>query len=201
VPLSTTAEVQAFLDQLDSVTEDPNTVVTLELAPVVYEGDLDISGRAVSLTGSSGEKGSTVIRGCVSIDTRSPLYATFSGITFEGPGTGILAAEGFWVKDCRFDGKDTGILGLDGSWPIIEFCSFTGCGTGLHFNSSTSTMRNALYQGLSFINNGTGVLLERVPGNDTFYFLDCTFEGNGTDIENLSKNEILYSLDGLDNGE
>lgn len=37
---------------------------------------------------------------------------------------------------------------------------------------------------IDFIGNGTGVLLERVPSDQTLVFNDCLFSRNGTDIDN-----------------
>ena len=195
-PLETTEQVQALLEQLKTETEDKTTLITITLAPKDYEGDLEISGQAVSLTGSEDENGKTTLHGSLSIDTRDPSFATFENIVFEGGGTGILAAEGFWAVGCSFIGKDTGIEAAEGSWPILADCDFENCGVGLHMNSTTSTMVYAVYDSLSFKNNGTGVFLEKVPGDDVLYFTDCVFADNGTDIENAAGNEIRYSLEG-----
>lgn len=195
-PLETSEELQALIEQIKTEVEDPNTVVTIILAPVVYEGDLLITDRSVCLSGTSDENGSTILRGCLSIDNREPLYATFRNIIFEGSGTGIYATEGFWATECSFIGKDAGIEGAEGSWPLLESCVFSNCGIGLHFNSTTATMKNAYYWGLEFTGNDTGVYLENVPGQDQLYFIECSFEGNGTDIRNDAGNEILFSLDG-----
>ena len=151
--------------------------------------------RAVNLSGSSDASGSTVLKGCVSVDNRNPLFATLSDLTFEGPGTGIYATEGFVISGCTFKGKDTGIMAGDGCWPNLESCTFEDCSIGLHFNSSTSSMRNAYFGSLTFRGNDTGVFLEKVPGTDILYFIDCTFENNTEDIRNLAGNKISHTLD------
>lgn len=194
-PLGTTEEVKALLERIEEEVEDPDTVVNITLAPVEYEGDLNIMERTVNLKGSSDGENSTVIKGCLTVDSRIPAYVVASDLTFEGEGTGIFAKEGFRAVNCTFRGKDVGVYGAEGSWPILEGCTFENCGIGWHFNSSTSTMRSALVYQVTFKGNGTGVLFEKVPGTDVFYFLECTFEDNGRDIENFAGNEISFTLD------
>ncbi len=194
-PLETTEEVQDFLEKIKTELKDPGTIVNITLAPTVYEGDLKLTGRTVNLTGTVSGDRSTVMKGCITIDNREPLFATLKEIRFEGSGTGISGTEGFALGHCTFSGKDTGILCEDGSWPVLENCTFENCGTGWRFNSSSSTMQTAYYSSLIFQGNETGILLEKVPAADDLFFIDCVFEDNGQDIKNLAGNRISYTLE------
>ena len=73
-------------------------------------------------------------------------------------------------------------------------CTLENCRTGLCVNCANGTAHNALYQGNTFRGNETAVLLEKLPGEDVLYFIDCIFEDNGTDIDNRTGNEIKDSF-------
>jgi len=49
------------------------------------------------------------------------------------------------------------------------------------------------YMGDVFRNNGTAVLLERVPNRMALSFHDTVFSGNGTDIDNRCGQELDLS--------
>ena len=49
------------------------------------------------------------------------------------------------------------------------------------------------YMGDVFRNNGTAVLLERVPTRESLSFPDTVFSGNGTDIDNRCGQELDLS--------
>lgn len=53
-----------------------------------------------------------------------------------------------------------------------------------HFNSAAGVPSTYHYTGTRFVGNGTGVLLERVPSEQTLIFDGCRFSRNGTDIDN-----------------
>ena len=191
-PLSTTEELQAFLDTLAERT-DPDTAVTITLAPVAYEGDIRIEGHAVSLCGSADQN--TVMKGSLKILSDTPVPSTVSGLTFEGKKAGISAEKPVIITDCRFVQTDCGVAAREGAWPMLYGCFFQNCGTGLYFNSGSATSRSALFENNSFVGNETAVLLERVPGDDVLYFVGCIFEGNQTDIDNRTGNGIRYTPD------
>lgn len=189
-PLNTVEEIQALLDEINQeVTAE--TSVSVYLAPVVYEGDLTIDNHAISLIGA--EEGETVFRGKLTIHSQKPMALYLQNLHFEGAESGILATASFFSLNCTFTGLDTGITAMDGCWPMVFDSTFTDCGTGLYMNSSSATSRSALYQGNIFKGNETAILLERVPGDDILYFVDCIFENNGTDIDNRAGNEIKDS--------
>ena len=41
-----------------------------------------------------------------------------------------------------------------------------------------------MFDGNQFLQCGTGILLQNVPGEDVLMLPGCVFEGNGTDIDN-----------------
>ncbi len=190
-PLETMEDLKALIGKV-SREVGPDAIVTVTLAPVVYEGDLTIESRAVSLVGTEDESGRTTFTGTLHICSEVPQHLSVKHILFAGEtaGNGIEATSSFEVEDCVFEGRKVGILGNDGSWPIISGCRFENCGTGVCFNSSNSILRAAFIHESVFTANKTAVLLERLPFDDTFYLISCTFTDNETDVVNHAGNKI-----------
>ena len=55
---------------------------------------------------------------------------------------------------------------------------------GFHFNSDGDYVSHSMYNDNVFRDNGTAVLLERVPSDVALNFQGSIFAGNGTDIDN-----------------
>ena len=81
-------------------------------------------------------------------------------------------------------GYKTGILSYGSAWTAPIECTFTGNEVGFHSNSTDGGVTRSLFDNNVFIGNGTAVLLENVPADDTLYFDGSVFSGNGTDIDN-----------------
>ena len=196
-PLESMEELQALIGKAErEVSKD--AVVTITLAPVVYEGDLEIENRAVSLVGTEDENGRTAFTGTLRIRSEEPQHPTVSHILFTGNNAqnGLEASASVAVEDCVFERCRIGILGEDGSSPIIDGCRFENCGIGVCMNSSNSILRAAFIHESAFLANETAILLERLPFDDTFYLISCTFSDNKTDVENHAGNKIEYMNSG-----
>ena len=196
-PLETMEDLQALIEKAGrEVSKD--AIVTVTLAPVVYEGDLVIENRAVSLVGTEDGSGRTTFTGTLYIRSEEPQHASVKNIRFAGEnaGNGIEAASSFEAEGCLFERKQIGILGNDGSSPVISGCRFENCGTGVCLDSSNSILRAAFIHESIFTGNKTAVLLERLPFDDTFYLISCTFTDNETDVENRAGNKIEYMNSG-----
>ena len=196
-PLKTMEDLRALIEKTDREISR-EAVVTITLAPVVYEGDLVIENRAVNLVGTEDENGRTTFTGTLRIRSEEPQYPSVSNILFAGDGTGrgIEASASFEAEACRFEGLEIGILGNDGACPVINSCRFERCGTGVLLDSSNSLLRAAFIHESVFLSNKTAVLLERLPFDDVFYFISCTFTDNETDVENHAGNRIEYMSSG-----
>ena len=55
---------------------------------------------------------------------------------------------------------------------------------GFHFDSAGGSASHSMYNDNLFRDNGTAVLLERVPTDLPLNFQGSVFAGNGTDIDN-----------------
>ncbi|MBQ9563503.1 MAG: hypothetical protein IJU99_08640 [Lachnospiraceae bacterium] len=192
MPLGTAEEVQEAINWA-AREYDSESLVTLQLEPVTYEGDIVIRDRSVDLIGSQGNGQKTRIEGTVTVNTQDALASQLQYIEFVGSRrkAGVIANSRVSIYDDIFTECETGIDGRDGSWPVVFTSEFRGCGTGLRIDSSSADAKSALFQGNSFVENETGVQLVRMPGQETLYFIDCIFEGNGTDIDNQAGNQIL----------
>ncbi len=196
-PLETMEDLKALIEKTErEVSKD--AIVTITLAPIVYEGDLAIENRAISLIGTESDSGRTTISGTLYIRSEEPQHLSVNNILFTGnsTGTGIEATASFEAEACLFEGLKIGILGDDGSCPILSGCRFENCGTGVLIDSSNSILRAAFIHEGVFISNKTAVLLEHLPFDDVFYFISCTFTDNETDVENHAGNKIEYMNSG-----
>ena len=181
--MNTIDEVQALLEEIGRE-EDADTLVRLFLPPVAYDGHLVLNQRTVILMGSSEETGRTTFTGTLEIRTRNGGLAELYNIAFEGKGgTGLKLSEGAYVQGCRFAGWDIGVDSREGSWAVLANCEFETNRIGFRFDSMSATCSSQEYTGLLFRDNGIGVQLLHVPGDLPLRFLDCTFDENGTDIE------------------
>lgn len=192
-PMQTLEELQALLDRLSEELDD-ETAVTLYLPPVRYEGGLQLAGRAFSFCGErSGTQRTTFTGPCV-VASQSMQDVTFRDIFFVGDGgTGLEASSATVLWNCHFSGWDTGALASDGGWITAGGCTFECNGIGLEINTSHFKLFNADFAGDRFIENDTGFLLRDLYGFKKLYFPDTVFERNGTDIENLTENELDVS--------
>lgn len=76
------------------------------------------------------------------------------------------------------------MLAYGDTWVSAQDCRFENNTTGFHFNAVSGTVTYYTYTGNEFLNNGTAVLLESVPGGSTLFFDDSLFDSNGTDRDN-----------------
>lgn len=162
-------------------------VVNLHLPAVTYQGGLTIGDRPVNLFGSADASGRrTAFTGTVRVAAPDGPICYFHDLDFtgDGSGVGVSASSRFWAENCAFTNWKTGVLGYGDVWVNVIGCRFTGNGVGFHFNSAGKYATHTLYNDNLFEHNGTAVLLERVPTEETLNFQGCRFTGNGTDIDN-----------------
>ena len=192
-PMQTLEELQALLDRLSEELDD-ETAVTLYLPPVRYAGGLQLTGRAFSFYGErKGSQRTTFTAPCV-VASQSVQDMTFRDIFFDGDGgTGLEASSAAVLWNCYFSGWDTGALAADGGWITAGGCTFERNGIGLEINTNHFKLFNADFAGNRFTENETGFLLRELYGFKKLYFPDTVFERNGTDIENLTENELDVS--------
>ncbi len=186
-PMDTIQELQDFVDGLTAVTNEADQIY-LYLPPVVYEGGLSITERSVSLCGSTGSDGQrTTFTGTIQAAYRRGILE-LDGIDFlgSGQGVGVRASESARVHltNCRVAGWETGFLADASGWIVATETVFEDNGVGLCFDAEQGSVSDNFYLNNTFRNNGTAVLLERVPSDTPLKFPDTLFTGNGTDIDN-----------------
>ena len=183
--LSTLDKLQAFLEQLQSGS-GADTVTTIYLPPVRYEGGLRLDTRAYVFVGSSEGEQRTTFTDTVYVEVRTPQIAEFSNISFVGSGgTGLHATEGAILRGCSFEGWSIGADMRDGSWIAAYDCDFIANGVGFRFNSGKATLSSPTYSGDRFIGNGVGFQILKSPSRVVLGFPGCYFERNSTDIDNV----------------
>ena len=188
--LSTAEELNALLDEIKKA-NDESKAYTIILAPEVYEGDIVLDGITITLQGTKPAHAETEMHGTVFIKTTGIFVPQLNGLVFSGEGTGIVDTAGFLIDSCVFKGLDTGIDVLEGGYAITQGCTFENCKTGLHFQSNNSRTRSPWFLNNTFTNNEFAVLLDMVPGSDVLHFDQCVFSGNGQDIVNNTRHEVL----------
>ena len=188
--METLADLQALVDELAEAAE-PYDKLNLFLPPVTYEGSLVMEERPINLYGSEENGRRTTFTGTLRVASRDSWITYIQGIDFVGDGgVGISASARLWVEDCTFTGWKTGVLGYGDAWVNVIGCTLADNEIGFHFNSEEGAASHSMYNDNRFVDNGTAVLLERVPTDLTLNFQDSLFSGNGTDIDNLCRQPI-----------
>ena len=193
-PLDTVEEVQALLDSLEELTGgEALTVVEIHLPPVTYDGGITIP-RDVNLYGAE-EGGRTTFTGPIHIEpSRNTGLSWIYNLDLVGSGEGVgFSSSGrAFLQGCRFDRWRTGVLMQDNLVSAWD-CTFENNEVGLHFNADTGSFSDDRYMGDVFRNNGTAVLLERIPSEEALSFPESVFSGNGADIDNRCGQEVDLS--------
>lgn len=185
-PLNTTEEVQALLDSLEELTGGSRmNTVEIHLPPVTYDGGITIP-REVNLYGAGEEaEGRTTFTGPVRVTSQALGISWLYDLDFVGSGEGVgfSASARVFLQGCRFARWRTGLLMQDNIVAAWD-CTFEDNEIGIHFNGDTGSLSDSRYMEDVFRNNGTAVLLERLPFETPFSFPESVFSGNGTDIDN-----------------
>ncbi|OUQ77706.1 zinc-ribbon domain-containing protein [Flavonifractor sp. An100] len=190
-PMNTAEELQALVDQVSKEVEMPNEV-HFYLPPVTYEGGLSIGDRPINLHGCTDGPQRTTFTDTVSLVAQNGPISYFYDIDFvgNGEGIGVSASARFWGEGCSFTGWKTGVLGYGDVWVNVIACQFRDNEVGFHFNSEGEYASHTMFNENLFQNNGTAVLLERVPTDTVMNFQGSRFTGNGIDIDNRSNQPI-----------
>ena len=194
-PMDTIDQLQALVDRVTEEVPLPH-VVNLHLPPVTYQGGLTIEGRPINLYGSAGEDGGrTAFTGTVRVAAQDGPILYFYDLDFvgSGNGVGVSASARFWAENCIFTGWKTGVLGYGYAWVNVIGCTFQDNEVGFHFNSDGGYVSHTMFNDNSFLNNGTAVVLERVPTDVALNFQGSLFAGNGTDIDNRCNQSLDIS--------
>lgn len=198
-PLNTAEEVQALLDSLEEITGGETlNVVEIHLPPVTYDGGITIP-RDVNLYGAE-EGGRTTFTAPVRIEpSRETGLSWIYDLDLAGGGEGVgFSSSGrVFLQGCRISGWRTGILMQDNITAAWD-CTFEDNEVAIHFNADTGTFSDDRYMGDVFRNNGTAVLLERIPSEETLSFPEAVFSGNGTDIDNRCGQKLDLSETAFD---
>lgn len=193
--MDTIEDLQALVEQIEAEVPLP-TVVRLHLPPVQYEGGLTIQTRTIHLYGSvGGQNRRTTFRGPVVVAPEEDPQGFVEHISFQGDGAGVglTVAADCHVEDCSFANWDVGLLIGGEDWADPVGCLFEDNGVGFRFDSGGSYFNANLFEGNTFLRNGTAVELLRVPGEKTIFFHGCRFAGNDTDLLNPADHPIDIS--------
>ena len=190
-PLETLEDLQALLDQIWEE-DGSDSIATIYLPPVTYEGSLSLDNRAYNLVGSSDSGQQTTFTGTVSVNSQDPQACTFDSIRFEGEGSGVgISATKFAILErCELRGWEIGAYARQGSWVGISECVLENNQVGLQFDSITSRGMMAAFESNVFTDNDTAVLLLNVPGSFPLSFANCQFTGNRVDIDNPAEHPL-----------
>lgn len=188
-PTETAEQLQALVDRIaaDAATAEGDQIVNLHLPAVTYTEPVVVSGQSISLYGSEENGRRTTFTAPLRLDyTANNQISYVENIDFvgSGGGVGLSTSARTWASDCTFTGWKTGFLGYGSAWVNAIGCTFTDNQVGFHFNSDGQSASHSMYNGNYFEDNGTAVLLERVPTDLTLNFQDSVFMGNQIDIDN-----------------
>ena len=194
VPMNTTDELQALVDQVSATVEE-DAVVYFHLPPVTYEGGLVLEDRPINLYGSTEGDRRTTFTDTLRVAGQGSWITYVEDIDFVGQGdkVGISASARLWVESCTLTGWKTAVLGYGDAWVNTIACRIQDNGVGLYFNSEGNSASHTRFNDNQFLNNGTAVILDRVPTEITLDFEGCLFSGNTVDIDNRCQQPIDIS--------
>lgn len=193
-PMNTIEELQALVDQL-SETTDEESPIYFYLPPMTYEGGLTITDRSINLCGSVDSQGRrTTFTGPTQVSFQN-FVCEFSNIDFigRGEGVGITAMTRVHLTNCRVSGWETGFLAAGNGWINTIETVLDHNTVGMHFNLTGAAVSSSFYSDNVFRNNGTAILLERIPSGTTLSFPGTRFLDNGTDIDNRCDQKLDIS--------
>lgn len=185
-PLDTVEDLEAFLARLGGMV-GPEDEVYIYLPPVTYTEELSVTGRAIHFTGSTDEAGNrTTFTAPIRVESERGWVFFWEGFDLIGPGegTGLSASARVHLTDCRIAGWETGVLAHTNAWVNTDECIFEDNVVGFCFDAEDGSPSDSRYMNDLFRNNGTAVLLERVPNDISLKFPGTRFQNNGTDIDN-----------------
>lgn len=190
-PMDTLEDLQALLEKIGR-TAEADAEINIYLPPVTYAGELVLNRLAVNLYGSLDQTGArTAFTSPVHLTYSSGVISYFEGIDFTGSGgTGISAMSRLHLTNCRLSGWDTAVSCSENAWVNADQCVFSDNGVGLRINNAVPNISDSRFEGNTFQNNETAVLLERVGVDLALDFPGSVFAGNGTDIDNRCGQEL-----------
>lgn len=194
-PMNTMEELQALLEEIGRTAEE-DAEIDIHLPPVTYDGELVLNRLAVNLYGSLDQTGRhTTFTSPVYLTYGGSAISYFEGIDFIGDGgeTGISALSRLHLTNCRFSGWDTAVFCSDTAWVNADQCIFSDNGVGLHISNACPNISDDRFEGNTFRENQTAVLLERMGVDLPLNFPGTLFTGNGTDIDNRCGQELDLS--------
>lgn len=194
-PMDTAADLQALLARIARTTSAEEQV-NIYLPPVTYTQPLELDGRPVNFIGSEDAAGNrTTFAAPVSITMHSGSLLAWENIDFAGPGsgTGLSLSARVHLWNCRIAGWETGVLAHTNAWINADDCVFEDNSVGLHFNAENGSPSDTGYAENVFRNNGTALLLERVPTDLSLKFPGSRFTGNTADIDNRCNQPLELS--------
>ena len=160
---------------------------------MTYDGELVLNRLAVNLYGSLDRTGRrTAFTAPVLLTYSSGAISSFEGIDFtgSGEGTGISTLSRLHLTNCRLSGWDTAVSCSERAWVNADQCIFSDNGVGLRINNAVPNISDSKFEGNTFQNNQTAVLLEQVGVDLALSFPGTIFTGNGTDIDNRCGQEL-----------
>ena len=187
-PMATAEELTALVKKIDTEL-DKNAIVEVYLPAGTYDCGLEIKGHAYNVYGAVNADGTpaTVFTGTVSVSTEDPGFVELSNLSLRGSGgVGLDATAAVEMKNCAFEGFDTAVMVHNGAFVHPTDCAFRGNAVAMDFNTVTVHFDSPDFDGNTFEDNGTALLLESLPKGETLQLDGCVFRGNGTDIENRS---------------
>lgn len=193
-PMNNAQELQALLDRLDLIA-GYDTIVSIFLPPVTYEGDIQLSSHAVNLIGATDDDGNllTTIQGSVRVSTQRPDLMRFIDLRIAGAGsgTGLSVSAGTVLEHCTLTGWEIGAVANHGGYISAHFSTFDGNGVGLKFKTGNFGHCDTGFVQNDFTNNGTAVLIEELAGDVELLFDQSRFSGNGVDMDNPAEHPVI----------
>lgn len=186
-PMSTDEELDALLAQILEETPE-NTLIQLFLPAVTYEKPHTFADRSYQVLGAIEDENITVFRDTVTFSAENNVHTDIQNVLLEGSGTGVAVQTNVSTTMffCTVQDWETGFKAEGRGTVRLEDCTFQRNQVGILWDSETGYNLEGMNLRSSFLDNGTALELRRVPSNIGLSFVNCTFSGNETDIQNDS---------------
>ena len=184
-PMATDEELDALLAEILETTPE-NALIQLFLPAVTYEQPHTFADRSYQVLGNIDGDEMTTFLAPVTFHAENKTHTDLQNAVLRGDGSGTAVSTNTSTAllFCQVENWQTGAETTGSGSIHLEDCIFSGNGTAVRWNSEGLYAFSGDVLRTEFRDNGVAYQIEKLPGKLGLTFPDCSFSGNGTDIEN-----------------
>ena len=194
-PMATDEELDALLAEILETTPE-KALIQLFLPAVTYEQPHTFADRSYQVLGNIDSDEVTTFLAPVTFRSEKKEHTDIQNAVLQGDGSGTAVTTNVSTSllFCQLRNWDIGIEATGSGSIHLEDCVISDNRTGVLWNSEALYDFEGAALRTEFRDNGVAYQIEQLPAKLGLSFPNCTFSGNGTDIEN--KADIPVDLTG-----